>query len=122
MPSQLAKLYRFFRHETDDLGVIWNVASAPYEAGSRLYRIMYKDQMNSELSFDVEQIILVNNNKWRKGIEPIVQCILRVFEKELFLAEFREACRCILQEDPWLEEYFRDACELLTKTHPSPCT
>lgn len=108
MPTQLARLFRFFRHEAEVAGVIWNVASAPYDTNSRLYRVMYKDELNTELSFDVEQIITLNS-KWRKEIEPIIQSIVGVLEKEVFAKEFWEASLAILQEDPWLEEYI---CEL----------
>jgi hypothetical protein len=121
MPSQLSRLYRFFRHETEESDVIWNVASVPFNSETRLYRVMYTDKINTELSFDIEQNVILNN-KWRKNIEPIVRCILQVFEKNIFHSEFCEACKSLLQEDPWLEEYIRDTCELFIKNLPYPCT
>lgn len=122
MPTQLSTLYRFFKHEEEeDSNPVWNVASVPYDAEFRIYRIFYSDSKQSHLNCDMEEVMPIANKKWRKHVESIIQAILGILESNSYDPAFREACVQIMQEDPWLEDYMKDACQVLTKTLQSPC-
>ncbi len=122
MPSQLAKLYRFFRHEEkEDSNPVWNVAAVPYGLDYRTYRIMYSDSDNTNLNCDSE-ITIPTNKRWKKELGPFVQILVKLLGEKGYPNEFRTACMDMAQEDPWLEEYLTEASMILTKTLPSPCT
>lgn len=122
MPTQLARLYRFFRHEEkEDTTPIWNVASVPYDIDFRTYRVMYNDNVNCNLNCDYE-ITIPLSKSWKKELGPFVQLFVKVLGEKAYDNQFRIACMDMAHEDPWLEEYLSEACSILTKTHPSPYT
>lgn len=120
MPTQLSTLYRFFKHEEEGSNPVWNIASVPYDAEFRIYRIYYTDTTQPQLNKDMEKVVPVTK-KWRTHVESILHVLLGILESKAYTPAFREACLQIMQEDPWLEDYMKDACEVLTKTLQSPC-
>lgn len=122
MPTQLAKLYRFLRHEdTEDLNPVWNVASVPYDMNYRLYRIMYSDSENENLNCDYE-VIISTSKSWKKELKAFIETVINILGHTGYSHNFHRACMDLVYEDPWLEEYLSEICKMITKILPSPCT
>lgn len=122
MPSPLEYLlFSFFRHDDYKIPTpdspFWNISSASVEGKERIYRILYRDPLNS-IQMNTE-VLLDGSDEYAEMLQPILTILKMILKTpSQFCKEFYQTCIEWIQEDPWFEP-FRE--ELLTEIHLSPC-
>jgi hypothetical protein len=99
-PTLLDTLFRFHKHDDPESTprCNWNVSAGSIDGQNRLYRIVY-----SEDKITYEEEVQIPFHNYKKLLIKFYLILEKVMgDKELCL-EFRNACRDLMHEDPWLK-------------------